>query len=254
MKKYLLTNSTVVLVLYLSLFQGGCALQTKKAPAPLEQEVKSLEDKKNTHAYQSQATTAKTIYTVKKGDTLWHISKSYGVSVESILRSNQISDTRDLKVGQKLIIPVSNNSYTANIQRSGYSQTTYTTSGISSSGFIWPVKGAVTSQFGDVRVGVKNTGIYIQPQPGQKIVAAKKGTVEAVSDEGNGFYTIVIKHEKGIRTMYRCRCNPMVGEGRYVEQGQPISNIVQGSIGNSAEVCFKIYIKDKPANPMSYLP
>src|SRR3989338_6362978 len=220
MKKYLLTNSTVVLILYLSLFQGGCAFQTKKEPAPLEQEVKSLEDKKNTHDYQSQATTAKTIYTVKKGDTLWHISKSYGVSVESILRANQISDTRDLKVGQKLIIPVSNNSYTANIQRSGYSQTTYTASGISSSGFIWPVKGAV----------------------------------ESVSDEGNGFYTIVIKHEKGIRTMYRCRCNPMVGEGSYVEQGQPISNIVQGSIGNSAEVCFKIYIKDKPVNPLSCLP
>jgi lipoprotein YgeR len=45
-----------------------------------------------------------------------------------------------------------------------------------------------------------------------------------------------------------------VGEGSYVEQGQPIANINQASTGNPTEINFKIYVKDKPINPLAYLP
>jgi len=48
-------------------------------------------------------------HTVRKGDTLWDIAKEYdGVTVEQIKRLNNISNTKKLKVGQKLkISPVS---------------------------------------------------------------------------------------------------------------------------------------------------
>lgn len=43
-------------------------------------------------------------YTVKPGDTLWSISRSSGVSVDALKRSNKLSGTK-LKPGQKLKLP-----------------------------------------------------------------------------------------------------------------------------------------------------
>lgn len=258
MKKHLLTNTTIIGSVFLSLLIGGCALQPAKsrAPAQLEREIKTIEGVKSTTAYQPPVSGGKTTYTVKKGDTLWRISKSFGVSVETILRANHITNTKDLEVGQKLTIPNSGKSYTssASATHSSYAPVSNVTGGVSSKGFIWPVKGQVVSQFGEIRNGAKNMGIYILPQPGQKLVAAKKGTVEAVTDTGDGTHIIIIKHDGGSRTIYGCRSNPMVGEGSYVEQGQPIASISQTNTGNPPEINFKIYVKDKPVNPMSCLP
>jgi len=256
MKQYLPVNTTIIGSIFLSLLMGGCALQPTKSrvPAQLEKEIKTIEGVKSTTAYQPPVSGEKTTHIVKKGDTLWHISKNYGVSVETILKANHIPNTKDLKVGQKLIIPASGKSYTSPATHSSYTPASNITGGISSKGFIWPAKGQVVSQFGELRSGVKNMGIYILPQPGQKLVAAKKGTVEAVTDADDGTHVIVIKHDGGCRTIYGCRSSPMVGEGSYVEQGQPIASISQTSTGNPSEINFKIYVKDKPVNPLAYLP
>ncbi len=256
MKNHLFTYTIITGSVFLSLLMGGCALQPTKSrvPAQLEREIKTIEGVKSTTAYQPPVSGEKTTYTVKKGDTLWRISKNYGVSVETILRANHITNIKDLKVGQKLIIPTSGKSYTSPATHSSYTPASNIAGGISSKGFIWPAKGQVISQFGEVRKGVKNMGIYILPQPGQKVVAAKKGAVEAVTDADDGTLVIVIKHDGGCRTIYGCRSNPTVGEGSYVEQGQPIANTSQTSTGNPSEINFKIYVKDKPVNPLAYLP
>ena len=256
MKQYLSVNTTIIGSVFLSLLMGGCALEPTKSkvPAQLEREIKTIEDAKSTTAYQPPVSGEKTTYIVKKGDTLWPISKRFGVSVETILRANHITNTKDLKVGQKLIITNSGKSYISSASHSSNTPVSNITGGVSPKGFIWPVKGQVVSQFGEIRNSAKNMGIYILPQPGQKVVAAKKGTVEAVTDADDGTLVIVIKHDGGSRTIYGCHSNPMVGEGSYVEQGQPIASISQTSTGNPSEINFKIYVKDKPVNPSAYLP
>ena len=45
------------------------------------------------------------IYIVKKGDTLWDIAKTYGSTVDDIVRTNGIEDENKIQVGQKLFIP-----------------------------------------------------------------------------------------------------------------------------------------------------
>jgi peptidoglycan DL-endopeptidase CwlS len=44
-------------------------------------------------------------YTVKKGDSLWKIAKTEGVSIGDLARANSLSKTTALKVGQKLQVP-----------------------------------------------------------------------------------------------------------------------------------------------------
>lgn len=256
MKNSIISNGIIAGTVSLSLLFGGCASQPKKSkvPAPLEREIRSLEGTKSSSSPQQAAPGEKTTYTVKKGDTLWRISKNYGVSVDALLRANHIPNTKDLKVGQKLVIPVSGRSYTPWTASSGSVQRSSVAGGVSSRGFMWPVKGHVVSQFGEVRQGAKNAGVDILPQPGQKIVAAKKGIIEAVSDAGDGMSVIVIKHEGGVRTLCEYPGNSVVGEGCCVEIGQPVANLNSANTGNPQAVNFKIYVKDKPVNPMTYLP
>ncbi len=44
-------------------------------------------------------------HTVERGDTLWGISREYGVTVRAIEEANNLDDPGRLSVGQRLIIP-----------------------------------------------------------------------------------------------------------------------------------------------------
>lgn len=256
MKKHLPIKTTITGSIFLSLLMGGCASQPAKSkvPAKLEREIKAIEGVKPPTAYQPAVSGEKNIYIVKKGDTLWRISKSFGVPVETISRTNHITNTKDLKVGQKLIIASSGKTYASSSSYSGYTPARNIKGGVSPKGFIWPVKGQIVSPFGALRNGVKNMGIYILPEQGQEVVAAKKGAVEAVTYASDGKVVIVIKHDGGVRTIYGCCGSSLVEEGSYVEQGQPVINVNPTSTGDASEINFKIYVKDKPVNPSSYLP
>lgn len=253
MKKHLPIKTIITSSIFLSLL-GGCASPPAKSkvPAKLEREIKAIEGVKPSTTYQPSVSDEKTIYVVKKGDTLWSISRSYGVPVETISRTNYITNTKDLKVGQKLVIASSGKTYASSY--AGYTPARNIKGGVSPKGFIWPVKGQIVSQFGALRNGVKNMGIYILPEQGQEVVAAKKGAVEAVTYTRDGKVVVVIKHDGGVRTIYGCCSSSLVEEGSYVEQGQPVVSVNPINAGNASEINFKIYVKDKPVNPLSYLP
>ena len=51
------------------------------------------------------ATTGETIYTVKAGDTLSEISANFGVTIDAIVKTNDLKDRDKLQIGQKLKIP-----------------------------------------------------------------------------------------------------------------------------------------------------
>jgi len=46
----------------------------------------------------------KQYHTVQKGDTLYQISKKYGISVEDLRRLNNLSGNQPLRTGQKLLV------------------------------------------------------------------------------------------------------------------------------------------------------
>lgn len=46
-----------------------------------------------------------TAYTIRRGDTLWALSRRYGTTVDAILRANPGIDPRSLRVGQIICIP-----------------------------------------------------------------------------------------------------------------------------------------------------
>ncbi len=48
------------------------------------------------------------IHVVQKGESLWVIAKKYGVSVQDIVKANNIENKNIIKINQELIIPNKN--------------------------------------------------------------------------------------------------------------------------------------------------
>lgn len=51
---------------------------------------------------------ASQVYTIRAGDSLWAISKRFGVSIDRIKAANQVSANKPLPIGKELIIPTKN--------------------------------------------------------------------------------------------------------------------------------------------------
>ena len=58
------------------------------------------------HTYKCPESACMEIYTVKSGDTLYAISQAYGIPVAQLMQVNRILNPYNLKVGQKICIPV----------------------------------------------------------------------------------------------------------------------------------------------------
>jgi murein DD-endopeptidase MepM/ murein hydrolase activator NlpD len=126
--------------------------------------------------------------------------------------------------------------------------------GESSSGFIWPVEGALTSPFG-MRWGRLHGGIDIAAPGGTPIMAAADGTIVFAQSEaesgGYGNYTC-IDHGGGLSTCYAHQSAFETTSGS-VEQGQVIGYV--GNTGNSFgdHLHFEVRVNGEPVDPMGYL-
>ncbi len=220
-------------------------------------------------------------HTVKKGQTLYRIAKTYGVKMEDIIVANRLDDPEEIKEGQVLFIPGADHvldvkPYTSETasspEKSKHSQT-YSLSRAqprsSSSSpnskiqkhpskgkgrFVWPVVGTITSGFGR-RNGRPHDGIDISAPEGTPIRAAADGRVVYSGDELKGYGNlIVIKHTGNFFTVYAHNQVNLVKEGDFVKQGDIIGRVGQTGRITGPHLHFEIRRGKIPVNPLLYLP
>jgi murein DD-endopeptidase MepM/ murein hydrolase activator NlpD len=126
------------------------------------------------------------------------------------------------------------------------------TSAPSSSGFIWPVSGPVTSTFG-MRWGRMHEGIDIGAASGTPIHAAASGTVISAGWLGGYGNLIVIDHGGGLATAYAHMSGYAASSGQPVAQGQTIGFV--GCTGHcfGSHLHFEVRINGIPVDPLGYL-
>jgi len=188
--------------------------------------------------YDQDAEAEEIIYYVKKGESLWSISREYNVKLESIIAANSITDSSKISTGQQLRIP--------NVPgaRSNICN------------FIWPVRGRITSPYG-MRVisGRKDfhAGIDIGGPTGTNIVAAESGIVSHAGYMRGFGNVIILSHDGGYSTVYGHNSVNLVKKGQYVKKGSTIAKL--GSTGNAtgSHLHFEIRSGGDPVNPLSYL-
>jgi murein DD-endopeptidase MepM/ murein hydrolase activator NlpD len=192
-------------------------------------------------------------YTVARGDTLYRIASRYRVSVGRLMSANGISDPRELRVGQSLVIP---GAYMA----ASLDGTPPPSSALRYRGeraarqFSWPVvDGMVTSGFG-IRNGVMHDGVDIAAPAGTPVHAADNGTVIFCGRLHGYGNTIIIQHDPHYVTVYGHDEVNLVREGERVNRGQEIGEIGTTGHTSGANLHFEVRRDNLARNPLAYLP
>jgi murein DD-endopeptidase MepM/ murein hydrolase activator NlpD len=182
---------------------------------------------------------------VVKGETLWRISKNYGVELEKVVSVNGLRNAECIESGQVIFIPSAGKpaeiKISAEVVRS-------------KEDFIWPVRGKVISSFGERQGTAPNKGIDIQARAGMPIVAARSGKVIFSEDKLRGYgKTVILDHGDGYNTVYAHNSEILVKIGESVTQAVTIAKM--GSTGRSQTpyLHFEIRKGHKPRNPFFYL-
>ena len=217
---------------------------------------------------------------VKKGDTLYSLSREYQIPVNDLAVMNKLSSPFTLSVGQKLKVPsldskeVSSQSVIAtNVEQENAKTVKQETiaqpnvkissnpkkqlpqiSGRSSSKFSWPVRGNILSQYGAKNNGLFNDGINIAAALGTAVRAAENGVVAYAGNEVKGMGNlIIIQHSDGWMTVYAHLDSMSVRRGTKVAVGDTIGKIGKTGKVDTPQLHFEIRKGTKAYNPMSYL-
>ena len=178
---------------------------------------------------------------VQAGETMWRIAKTYGVSIDDIIRNNKLSSAAHIEKAQLIFIPGADRVQTVVVEHDP-----------KNSEFIWPIKGKVISSFGDRKGSLINKGIDIQANEGAVLCASRSGKV-VFADYLNGYaYTLILDHADGYYSVYAQNSKLMVKLDDFIEQGNPIAQV--GKNGSLAFSHFEIRKRSSADNPSYYLP
>ena len=200
---------------------------------------------------------------VVDGETIYTISRLYSVSAEDLAKWNSLDVTTELRPGQYLLIPVTQNlprpvsapgegsvtpappSSTRPQPRSAPPQAEAQTQAItppagpvtavntgpitqasqSDARFMRPVSGTIIRSY---KKGV-NEGIDIGAPEGAAVLAADVSTVAAITKDTKGVAIVVIKHADGLLTVYTNVDSLLVKKGDAVTRGQEIAKVRAGT-------------------------
>lgn len=225
---------------------------------------------------------ASKVYTVRKGDTLYGVSRQHGLSVAQVMALNGLKSHR-LAVGQRLhLAPPSRGGSGKVLARQRAPAQAASQGPVAKSGakpkavpatahakakpkppavaalptplriLRWPVQGAITSPFG-TRGPHVHDGIDIGAPRGAKVVAALDGEVVYASRHGNYGNLVIVQHANGMMTIYAHHDANLVRPGQRVRTGDVIARVGATGRATGPHLHFEVRRGARPDNPMRYL-
>ena len=193
-------------------------------------------------------------HTVKPGETLSQIGDEYGVPFPAIAELNKIEDTRNLRIGSRLLIRKPLASRTA--QRGAPQHDVLTVKASSTNRprlnstkkgkLLWPVTdGEVVSLFGP-RSGSFHDGLDIAAEKGTPVYAAHSGVVVYSGDDLSGYGNLlIVKNRSGVITIYAHNSKLYFDIGDKVKRGEKIALVGASGKASGPHLHFEVRIKDK---------
>ena len=210
-----------------------------------------------------------THYVVRSGDTLYSISRKYGMEFWQLASINGIRPPYNIHAGQRLSLRGNAKAVAAPVSKAGKPQPKPAPKATASnvekpaaakSGTVtsfdgkwqWPTRGRLLRGYKPNEPGKK--GISIGGHNEQPVKAAASGKVVYVGSGLVGYgRLIIIRHNEKLLSTYGHNSKLLVEEGESVKAGQVIAKM--GSSGTDrTELYFEIRKDGKPVNPLAYLP
>lgn len=206
------------------------------------------------------------VHTVQGGETLYAISRRYGVDVFALAEANALAAPYAIYAGQALTVPTSRSGpgqpYPGDLDGGPMVASLPAEAGPlpsppqrSGRGFIWPIDGKVLSTFGPKARGLRNDGINIAARRGAAVHAIDNGVVAYAGNELRGFGNMVlIKHDGGWVSAYAHNDSLLVTRGERVSRGQTIARAGSTGRTDSPQLHFQLRKGLTPVDPLAYLP
>jgi lipoprotein NlpD len=194
---------------------------------------------------------------VRPGETLYRISKAYGVSVDRLATVNHLRDPSRIDVGQRLLIPGARRHLPVTLitpRAASARQPGDRRPKDAGPKFAWPVTdGTVTSGFGE-RGHSFHDGIDIGAPAGTPVLAAEAGDV-IYSDVLRGYgNVIIVRHAGGFATVYAHNQINRVHEHQHVRKGEVIGAVGDSGRTSGANLHFEIRQDNVACDPLEFLP
>ncbi|MDS1139010.1 peptidoglycan DD-metalloendopeptidase family protein [Pusillimonas sp. SM2304] len=189
-------------------------------------------------------------YRVVKGDTLTKIARQYGQTVASLMRSNNLKNPNNIRVGQILNIKGGAQASTAPPSSAPRPSAGPSVAAPRSIKLVWPAQG--TRSRGTQAHTTQ--GVYIAGPAGSPVKAAAAGKVVYAGNGLRGYGNmLIVNHDTHFLSVYAHNQNLLVKEGAQVKQGQTIA--AMGSTGsNAVHLYFELRYDGKAVDALRYLP
>ncbi len=193
---------------------------------------------------------------VQAGETLYRISKAYGVPVRELAKANHLADASRIEVGQRLFIPKARHQVPVSLitPRSVSVRRPGAPVPKGSIQFAWPlVGGTVTSGFGH-RGHSFHDGIDISAPAGTPVHAAQDGDViysNVLRGYGN---VIIVRHASGFATVYAHNQFNRAHEQQHVHRGDVIGSVGDSGRTSGANLHFEVRQDNVARDPLDFLP
>lgn len=195
--------------------------------------------KYNNYSKRKKPTKKIKTYIVRKGDTLFKISRKFNTTAAEIARFNKLENRNKIFAGMCLKIPDSRNHQNSN-------NNTKKNNKKENPDFIWPLK-KIYGTRRDGLEGVKSIGIIITGKRDTSVFSSAEGIITKVGHmRGFGNY-IIVKHKNKYLTIYSNLKNIKVSEGNRIKKGEKIGSL------NGDKLHFQIGYAGKPEDPLIYL-
>ncbi|SMH48966.1 Murein DD-endopeptidase MepM and murein hydrolase activator NlpD, contain LysM domain [Mesorhizobium australicum] len=230
-------------------------------------------------------------YTVVAGDSLYGIAKKTGAKAADIRKANNLGETANLKIGQKLVIPAAGQQVAQapkvdpvitgtagpakkEAKPEAAKLATYTppkadnkvikdaeaaskeaapdSTGIGK--MRWPVRGRVVGTYGNSNGASFNDGIDIAVPEGTPVKAAENGVVIFAGEGLKDFgKTVLVRHADGKVTVYGHTGEIKVSRGDTVKRGQEIATSGMTGSTDTPKLHFEVRENSNPVDPQQYL-
>lgn len=226
-------------------------------------------------------------HTVKPGQTLYRISRTYGVSESSLMWANKINDPTKVRVGTRLFVPGADRvrhvavvkpaptvKKTAPVKTAATKKTVRPPTAAKKNAVVrkssspakrgrstavkklqWPLRGKIVRAFSAKAKAGSGKGIEIAARSGTRVAAAEAGKVIYSGDGVNGYgHLIILQHENDLFTVYGFNQRNYVRQGDFVSKGERIALSGVPPAGGTPRLHFEVRKGKQAVNPILYLP
>jgi murein DD-endopeptidase MepM/ murein hydrolase activator NlpD len=194
------------------------------------------------------------VHVIQPGETIYRLSRYYGVSPDAIVRANDIRDVSDVPIGARLVIP--GTTRPAPEDSIALAALAPPVSAVpprpTDLDFAWPVRGKLSSRYG-WRDGDRHDGIDISTRSGTLVHAAEAGRVIYSGWLGGYGRVVIVKHTGRYSTVYAHNRKNRVSKGAFVERGDVLAEVGASGNARGPHLHFEIRYDRRPEDPLRYL-